>query len=209
MGSRDNFLSKSPYNTGKLIVSHGRSRFVDNNLWTSVSDEFTQPRDAIAEDSTDESDDESLGDDSGDIVLGLTPSSHSGVAHLHPNRETLFQLWNVYLENINPMTKIIHKPSLEKQLIQASNDMDSIPRGLECLMFSIYTCAVGSMSEEDCEQRFGEARDVLFKRYRTGCRRALARAKFLGTGDLMVCQSFVLYVVCSRYPSSITPTDTP
>lgn len=192
---RDNFLHKSPFNSGKLIVSQGRSRFIDNNLWSSVSDEFSQPRDAIANDTSDESDEESLGDDSGDIILGLTPSSHGGIAHLHPNTENMFRLWQVFLDNVNPMTKIVHRPSIEKQLIKASKDLEAIPRGLECLMFAIYTCAVGSMSNEECEKMFDTSRDVLFKRYRTGCRRALARAKFLGTGDLMVCQGFVLYLV--------------
>ena len=200
---RENFLTKGPYASGRLIVSQDQSRFVDNNLWTSVTDEFSQPRDAIANNSSDESDEESLGDDSGDMVLGLTPTSHGGVAHLHPATENLFKLWHIFLENVNPMTKIIHRPSLEKQVVKASQDLDAIPRGLECLMFAIYTCAIGSMNEEDCEKILGESRDVLFKRYRTGCRRALARAKFLGTGDLMVCQSFVLYVVCFESPLRI------
>lgn len=193
---RDNFLHKSPLNEGKLIVSQGRSRFVDNNLWTTVSDEFAQAKDAI-DDWTDDSDTETLGDDSGEMVLGLTPSSSSGIIHLHPPPENIYKLWGVYLDNINPMTKIIHRPSLEKQLVKASQDLENIPRGLECLMFAIYTCAVGSMEEDDCEKMFGESRKTLFSRYRTGCRRALAKAKFLGTGDLMVCQSFVLYVVSS------------
>jgi hypothetical protein len=192
--SRDNFLSKGPYASGKLIVSAGRSRFVDNNLWTSVSEEFTQPKDAIADDSSDDSDAETLGDDSGDIVLGLTPSSGTSITHLHPSVENIFRLWRVFLDNVNPMTKFIHRPSFEKQLVKATYDLENIPRGVECLMFAIYTCAVGSMTEDDCEKMFGESRSTLFKRYRTGCRRALARAKFLGTGDLMVCQSFVLYV---------------
>lgn len=196
---RDNFLHKSPLNSGKLIVSQGRSRFVDNNLWTTVSDEFAQAKDAI-DDWTDESDTETLGDDSGDIVLGLTPTSSSSITHLHPTREHIYKLWGVFLDNINPMTKIIHRPSLEKQIIQASQDLENIPRGLECLMFAIYTCAIGSMEEEDCENMFGEARKALFARYRTGCRRALAKAKFLGTGDLLVCQSFVLYVVSTHSP---------
>lgn len=191
---RDNFLHKSPLNTGKLIVSQGRSRFVDNNLWTTVSDEFAQENDAI-DDWTDDSDTETLGDDSGDIVLGLTPSSSSSITHLHPTPENIYKLWGVFLDNINPMTKIVHRPSLEKQLVTASRDLENIPRGLECLMFAVYTCAIGSMEEEDCENMFNEPRKTLFTRYRTGCRRALAKAKFLGTGDLMVCQSFVLYVV--------------
>jgi hypothetical protein len=191
---RDNFLHKSPLNSGKLIVSQGRSRFVDNNLWTSVSDEFAQAKDAI-DDWTDDSESDEFGDESGDIVLGLTPTSGSGIAHLHPSPENIYKLWGIFLENINPMTKIIHRPSLEKQLIKACQDLENIPRGLECLMFAIYTCAIGSMTEDDCEKAFGETRRSLFTRYRTGCRRALAKAKFLGTGDLMVCQSFVLYLV--------------
>jgi len=44
----------------------------------------------------------------------------------------------------------------------------------------------------------GESRSVLISRYTTGTKRALSRAKFLGTSDLMVLQAFILHLLCMR-----------
>lgn len=186
------FLKKPPYSQGKLIQNEGRARFIDNNLWSSLSEEF-HPKDAIDEYSSDD-DDDTLADESNEFVLGLTPSSNA-VQHLHPTTDNIFKLWQVFLDNFNPMTKIVHYPSLQEQLVKATTDLENIPKGLEAMMFTIYNCAVSSLDESECEKMFGEARKSLLSRYRHGTRRALARARFLGTADLMVLQAFVLYVV--------------
>lgn len=186
------FLNKPPFSQGQLIQNEGRARFIDNNLWSSLSDEF-HPKDAIDEYSSDD-DDETLADESNEFVLGLTPSSNA-VQHLHPTTDNIFKLWQVFLDNFNPMTKIVHYPSLQEQLVKATADLENIPKGLEAMMFTIYNCAISSLDESECEKMFGEARKGLLSRYRHGTRRALARARFLGTADLMVLQAFVLYVV--------------
>jgi Fungal specific transcription factor domain len=188
-------LRKDPGSAGKLIQADGRARFIDNNLWSSLSDEF-HPTDAIDDYSSDD-DDETLADESNEFVLGLTPNSNL-VQHLHPSSDNIFKIWQVFLENVNPMTKIVHYPSLQRQLVKASADLENIPKGLECLMFAIYTIAVGSLDDSECEALLGEARKTLLSRYRHGARRALARARFLGTADLVVLQAFVLYVLSIR-----------
>ena len=185
-------LKKVPFSQGKLIQDEGRARFIDNNLWSSLSEEF-HPKDAIDEYSSDDDDDD-LADESNEFVLGITPSSNA-VQHLRPTPDNIFKLWQVFLDNFNPMTKIVHYPSLQGQLIKATADLENIPKGLEAMMFTIYNCAVSTLDEPECEKMFGEAQKTLLSRYRHGTRRALARARFLGTADLMVLQAFVLYVV--------------
>ena len=186
------FLGKSNFTSGKLITDEGRARFIDNNLWSSLSEEF-HPRDAIDEYESDD-DDETLVDESNEFVLGLTPSS-SIVQQLHPTPDNIFKLWQVFLDNVNPMTKIVHYPSLQEKLVKASTNLDNIPRNLESLMFALYHAAISSLDDSECETMFAESRKTLISRYRHGTRRALARARFLGTADLAVLQAFVLYVV--------------
>lgn len=181
--------------TGKLIQDEGRARFVDNNLWSTLSEEI-QSKEAIDEYSDDN---ESEAEESNEFVLGLTPISNT-TQHLHPTTDAIFKLWQVFLDNVNPMTKIIHYPSLQEQLVKASADLEKIPRGLEALMFAIYHAAVTSLDEVECEKLLGETRKGLLSRYRHGTRRALAKARFLGTADLVVLQAFTLYVVGQRAP---------
>ena len=52
-----------------------------------------------------------------------------------------------------------------------------------------------SLDDSECESMFGESKKGLLSRYSQGARRALSRARFLGTADLVVLQAFVLYVV--------------
>ncbi|RMD43402.1 hypothetical protein DV735_g1721, partial [Chaetothyriales sp. CBS 134920] len=195
------FISRQPpFTQGKLIVdrSGSRSRFIDNNLWSFVSAEFRDPKDAIAEESSDDGEGENVAEDENtEFLFGLTPSS-SGLGHLHPDQESIFKLWALFLENVNPMTKIIHYPTLQEKLVQASQDIDNIDRGLEALMFTIYLCAITSLDDIECERNFKESRRLLLARYRQGARRSLSRARFLGTGDIQVLQAYVLYLLMMR-----------
>ncbi|KIX03892.1 uncharacterized protein Z518_07445 [Rhinocladiella mackenziei CBS 650.93] len=198
-GSQAEFYA-SPDTTvksGQLIVDHGKSRFIENNLWTSVSSEFQQPNDVIAEYSEDEDEIGSPVEESTDFLLGYTPTSNS-IQQFHPSPDHIFVLWQVFLENINPMTKVIHQPTLQETLVQATSNLDNLPKGLEALMFSIYCSAVFSMGDDECEMKFGETRKVLLARYRHATRKALGRARFMGTSDPVVLQAFLFYLLTMR-----------
>ncbi|KIX96500.1 uncharacterized protein Z520_07766 [Fonsecaea multimorphosa CBS 102226] len=196
---REIFLTYPPElrKSGQLIVDQGKSRFIENPLWASLSDEFRQPNEVIAEYSDDEDEVGSLIEESTDFILGYTPSSNP-VQHLHPSPANILILWQMFLDNINPMTKLIHQPTLHKTLVQASSQLDNLPRGLEALMFAIYSSALYSIDDDECEMKLGEPRKILLARYRHATRKALARARFMATSELVVLQAFFLYLLTMR-----------
>ncbi|KAL2433717.1 Aurofusarin cluster transcription factor aurR2 [Exophiala dermatitidis] len=200
------FFVPPSHKTGQLIVDHGKSRFIENNLWTSVSTEF-QAKEAITEYSEDDDEAGSGIEDTSEFMLGYTPSNNT-IQQLHPSPDQIFLLWQIFLENINPMTKFVHQPTFQETLVQASANLDNLPKGLEALMFSIYSAAVFSMEDDECEIKLGESRKALLARYRHATRKALARARFMGTSDIMVLQAFVLYIITMReaYDSRTTWT---
>jgi hypothetical protein len=108
------------------------------------------------------------------------------------------KLWQVFLDNINPMTKLIHQPTLQQTIVQSISQLDNLPRSLEALMFAIYTTAVFSLDDEESEMKLGESRKVLLMRYRHGTRSALARARFMSSSELPVLQAFILYLLSMR-----------
>lgn len=129
----------------------------------------------------------------------MTPSSNAAsISKLHPSPEMIMKLWQIFLDNINPMTKLIHQPTFQQTIIQSTSQLDNLPRGLEALMFAIYTTAVFSLDEEESDFRLGESRKVLLMRYRHGTRSALARAKFMSSSELPVLQAFMLYLLSMR-----------
>jgi hypothetical protein len=78
---------------------------------------------------------------------------------LRPPAERIVLLWQLYLENVDPLIKMIHTPSVQRKILIAS------PPALEALMFAIYYAAVISIqSPEQCEKELGEDRQLLLTR---------------------------------------------
>lgn len=92
------------------------------------------------------------------------------------------------------MTKIVHAPTLQQRILDASWDTTSIPSPLAAIMFVIYLLSVTNMPSSDYEASFNESRTTVMLRYRTATVRALMEADFLQTKDLEVLQALVLFL---------------
>lgn len=136
--------------------------------------------------------------DHGYDVLFSAPSNEA-LTSLHPDPVQIFKLWQVFLENVNPLTKIIHAPILQQQMLNAIGDLSSVGKGMEALLFSIYSSALQSMTDEEVQKDFGQEKSLLQTRFRTATQKALANAGLLKTTDLVLLQAFCLYLVCHYY----------
>lgn len=139
--------------------------------------------------------DEDLGLDAGSLLF--PPVSKVNLAGLHPNPVHIFKLWQVFLENVNPLTKIIHAPTLQQRILDASGDLGSVPEDLEALMFAIYCAALTSLDDSEVQRNFGEARTKLLAVHRQGAQKALVNAGLLKTSNMTVLQAFVIFIVGS------------
>lgn len=191
--------------TGVLVAEGGKSRYLENTLWTSLQSEFRDPK-RILEDSSDE---EGTGDPIGagtssrqimpgvDALLGATllgsSRAPSSLRPFHPTPGQIFKLWQVYLDNINPLIKVFHAPSVQQIISNASGSLDDVPKNVECLMFGIYCTAIESLGNSECIAIMGEPKDVVSQRFKTASHLALIRASFLKTSDPIVLQALVLF----------------
>ena len=126
------------------------------------------------------------------------------VTELHPPGIQIFQLWQIYLTNVNPLLKVTHTPTLQAQIIEAGANVARIPRALEALMFAVYFSAVTSMSEADVQSTFDEDRTRLLARFHRATQQALINAGFMRSPDLVVLQAFFLYLVRSLHALLVT-----
>lgn len=117
---------------------------------------------------------------------------------LHPPPDHVPKYWKIYKENVDPLAKILHVPSMEPTVLEAKDRLDKIHRGLEALLFAIYYGAVTSMWPDETRQIFGEDKNDLLARYRFGVEQSLARADFLQTDEYIVLQAFVIFLICLR-----------
>ncbi|GAP87396.2 putative fungal specific transcription factor domain-containing protein [Rosellinia necatrix] len=120
------------------------------------------------------------------------------VTELHPPCVQIFQLWQTYLDNVNPLLKLTHTPTLQVQIIEASRNLNKVSKSLEALMFAIYLMAITSLSDAEVEQTLNESRSNLLAKYQHGTQQALFNAGFMRMPDLTVLQAYLLYCIGVR-----------
>jgi hypothetical protein len=138
-------------------------------------------------------------------LQSLFLSKQTQLHGLHPQPRTIFRLWQGFVENVNPFTKIVHVPTLQQRILDAGWDPSKASKSLTALLFAIYSLSIGPMPSEECQASFGDSRDTLMARCRTAAVRALIAPDFLTTRDLEVMQAFVLYLL-SDPGSDLTST---
>lgn len=124
----------------------------------------------------------------------IFPSTQPELHELHPEPRQIYRLWQIFVESVNPLTKLVHVPTLQQRVLDASWDTANVSKPLTAILFAIYTLAVTSMSSDECQASFGETRGTLLTRYRAATVRALIAADFLTTRDFEVLQAFVLFL---------------
>ena len=130
----------------------------------------------------------------GDLLLGYSPSSPD-LRSQHPEAMQGFKLWQAFLDNVNPLTKIIHAPAVQQHLLEATGNLDDISKATEALIFAIYSCAVYSMNNSECEKVTGATKSVMLTKYQCAARQALISAGLLKTSNMMVLQAYTLFLV--------------
>ncbi|KAK2676839.1 hypothetical protein RAB80_005579 [Fusarium oxysporum f. sp. vasinfectum] len=113
------------------------------------------------------------------------------------------EAWKLFKENVHPLATILHVPSVEPLVLQAMQNTQNLAPRIEGLLFVIYFGAVNSLSPDDCELQFWSPQSALLVGFRRGVDSALARSRMMETDDMLILQTFVVYLVILR---SVDPT---
>jgi hypothetical protein len=133
--------------------------------------------------------------ESNDHLLFCSPKVNVDLSTLHPEQVQIFRLWQIYEENINPLLKVTHTPTLQAHIIDAASDVANISPTLEALLFSIYCVSILSLAEDKCRTLFGSPRKDLLINYQFGCQQALLKCKVLRSSDRDCLTALYLYLV--------------
>lgn len=117
---------------------------------------------------------------------------------LHPDPVQIFRLWQIYLDNVNPLLKVTHTPSLQGRIIEAAGNVTNLNPTLGALMFSIYSISILSLTADSCHSMFGSSKDDLLTKYQFGCQQALLGCGFLRSSDRDCLTALFLYLVSPR-----------
>jgi hypothetical protein len=171
-----------------------------STIWTDLSNEILQgfrPSDSSVGSVLDSNSRSEVVDS---LTLSFTFDSGSeSLTKLHPSTVQIFRLWQKFLDNVNPLIKIIHVPTVQRELLEASVNLEEVSKPFEALMFAIYASAITSISDEECMKLTSTPKGQLRQNYHRAAQQALTRAGFLGTLDVVVLQAALLLLVCGNF----------
>lgn len=116
---------------------------------------------------------------------------------LHVLFEQRLQLWNIYKERVEPLTKLFHLPSLEQAVMESHQQ--SSDNGMECVLFAIFYGAVTSLGEEECVAVFQDGQAQVLRRIREELELRLSRSMLVHTSDIRPLQALTLYLAFLRH----------
>ncbi|KAK2044147.1 fungal-specific transcription factor domain-containing protein [Colletotrichum somersetense] len=199
-------LKTSPEGSTSPSVAGSRRSQSDKpfNKWFPFHKEFRASEELLRDSSEDEVDGSTIHHafdkmyDNQDGFPFVVGSRNASVMHLHPSPIQIFQLWQIYINNVNPLLKITHVPTVQGLIIEASANLEKIPKNVESLMFAIYLMAVTSLEDVEVAKMFNEPKPTVLSRFHTGLQQALVNAGFMRTSDTMVLQAYMLYLIGVR-----------
>lgn len=146
-----------------------------------------------------------LFDNDNHLLFGLNPGMDAVArSALHPPLAHILRLWQVYLDNVNPLIKVTHAPSLQARVIEAAANLQGMDAHLEALLFGIYCMATSSLTEEECLSILAMPKMDALTRFQRGCQQSLLSCRFLQTVDRECLTAYLLYLVSQIAPGGIT-----
>uniref|UniRef100_A0A8H7NKJ5 Zn(2)-C6 fungal-type domain-containing protein n=1 Tax=Bionectria ochroleuca TaxID=29856 RepID=A0A8H7NKJ5_BIOOC len=182
---------------GKVIHQDGGVRFIDSQLWSTFYDELQAMREIV--DADDPEGSSVLGteghtpENNADVLL-LSDSSSANPEDYQPDPVQAFRLWQIFLDRVNPLTKIVHVPTLQPYVIEATSDSSGVPLNYQALLLSVYLLASIALQDSECMQLIGISRDQAVQRFTAGTKQALIKLDFLRNSDMASIQALVLFL---------------
>lgn len=196
---------------GKLVIDEQKSRYHANKeIYEHLAHGIEELREIVEEDDRSSINSEAPDyDDLPDMftsppsnghqsfVFGYS-SSNVDLRPLHPLPSQIPFFWTTYVENVDPLTKIFHVPTMNVAIKEATKDWESLSTSMEAALFSIYYSVISSMSQSEVEANFDSDKTTLLSRYRFGVEQALAKADLFTTTDIVTIQAYVLFLFCLK-----------
>lgn len=124
---------------------------------------------------------------------------------LQPPYASRMTYLGIFLDNVHPLTKIVHESSVKQLFRDSLVDFSStnITNTTNALLLSICCCAVSSLTDSQCQSIFGVSQPRLLRSFQDSTRHALLEASFLKIPDLDLLRAHILLLVCQYFPSFV------
>lgn len=106
---------------------------------------------------------------------------------------TGFKLWQIYLERVNPLLKIIHAPTVQSLIVSATADIKLAPLDQQALLYSIFGLAVSALRSDEITDILGggKQREDFLQEVLTAVSVSLAHFGSFGRYNMAVVQALI------------------
>lgn len=132
-------------------------------------------------------------DNNTDLILSVD-FSHTTTEDLLPDPIHIFRLWQIYLDRVNPLNKVIHVPTVQPYIVEITTNLGGVPMDYQALIFSILSLATLSLEEDEAVQILGMAREKALQTFNAGAKAALIRFNFLKNYNMVSLQALMIYL---------------
>ncbi|KAI7182580.1 hypothetical protein KC363_g8700 [Hortaea werneckii] len=188
-------------------------KYIGSTFWSSLTTEVQALRDALEEDPGDDEPEPTSPTTSSNGLNAAPPANEYDFiicpptsiyvmpgALEEPSPQMQAILYGTFIENVAPMFKVFHIPTLrrfvERGMPYLGQDPSSLPN--RAVKASLWFSAVNTISDNECQVRFHQPRATLMQQYRRIVDVLLAQADVMNTSDLAVLQAFVTTLIASR-----------
>ncbi|KAG4434412.1 hypothetical protein IFR05_010108 [Cadophora sp. M221] len=124
------------------------------------------------------------------------PAPGSGLNH--PVRQISIQLWQAFVNNVDPLFKIFHIPTTQSIIYGAISNPENVDVGTNALLFAIYFAGVTSLGSDQVVNLLGLPKNTALNTFKQGFEQSLAVAGFLDTPNMVTLQAITLFIFCFR-----------
>lgn len=127
---------------------------------------------------------------------GVSDQSSSHL--LWPQPVQIFQLWQAYIDNVNPMTNLLHVQTTQRMVLQATScKPEELPKPSRALLSSVFLSATESLGDGECLHIMMLPKHECIQRLFVMTKECLVDANVMEVATTEMLQALVLYLVGS------------
>ncbi|KAF5657667.1 c6 transcription [Fusarium heterosporum] len=223
--SRVETLSTDGFDGALLLeAKEGQSRWVSSLHYALLADQIHDVKSLLGDESVGEPVESSPTDQAIPIFPFAATTVENLMASAPNSADDCLELLNIFYSNVDPMTRLVHKPTLQRRFTQYINytygtttpttehQEAEAPRPDQPLhtfvplALAIFYSAINSLSAENVMRQFGAEKEALLAQFQRGVELGLGRENFLVTPSIEVLQAFVLLLACQSREDGMART---
>lgn len=133
-------------------------------------------------------------------LVGILSEPQTGYQPFLPAKRQAMQLWQAFINNVDPVIRVLHLPTAQIAVFAAIEDLNTAPADVGVLLFSIYFAACISLEANTVEDITGHNKTAALELFKKGLEQSLVCADFLESPSITALQGLAIYMV--SFPSS-------